>query len=139
MKKIAIQRVVTVLFLVLFFISSFSGAAEAILCIDQEEVHVLGQERFETTACHTPAENNSREGASQVSGENHLSPCVDIRLSTDYRSVNLSVLKKFNPEKRGSKVPRLLHIELSNVSMNDSSSCFSASPHDSLSTVVLLI
>lgn len=100
-QKKSVLKGITMALLVFFVMSSLAGATESVLCIDQGERHILGEEYFPLDACHalsaTHSENKSYQTALAGSGEHHENSCVDVALRSQEPSILRHKLEKVTP------------------------------------------
>ncbi len=94
-----IKRVFTLALVIFFNLSSLAGTAEPMLCIDQDDIHILVKEQFSLGACHTPARaieevNESRPNISAVCRQNSQTSCVDITSHSTTASISSRQVKK---------------------------------------------
>lgn len=144
-----IERAITFLLLIFFNLSSLACAAEPVLCIDQEESHVLAQEQFYLEACHVvngtmQPKNDPSLDTCLTSGKNQERSCFDISLNSSDVSISSHQVKDLSSKRKlGTWFiahPSLLARQTIKVAVKPDLQAFpSTSPLVSLQNIVLLI
>lgn len=92
------KKIITIVLLTVFVLSSSAGAADSMFCIDQDETHIFEQEEYYSVACHAGSAaqptNEPHHDILSVSKENHEQSCVDIAVSSYGSSIPPHNLKK---------------------------------------------
>lgn len=96
------KQACTFTLLLFFCLSSFVGAAERAICIDQETVHLLPTERLLLSNCHATTADASgilAPESTRASDDAHHAPCLDIALNSCDSSLPSSQSHKFSTHK----------------------------------------
>jgi hypothetical protein len=100
-KNKSIERAITVAVIIFFVLASLAGAAEPVICIEQEKSHLLAQGHFYPSTSHASdavqSVNLFPQDIYLTSGGDHKTPCVDIYLNFCDSSIPSNQIKRLLP------------------------------------------
>ena len=85
--SLAQKKVASALTIVIFFFFTISVSANTILCIEEDQTHLLEAQELSLSSCHTPNINTKRK---TLELDHKESSCIDVVLSTSEASLRSS-------------------------------------------------